>query len=341
MNADKKNIVFLHVAFWLLFLIVKFVDYQENLGTPMSLKYVAVQNAFNLVAAYVHYFVLLPLFFPKRSYIKYTLGLLLLFGLAIYGRGLLEAATLGNEFSRGYYTTWTFNRVLSMAWNMASFVFFIALLKFTIDRFILERQKKALENEKLTAELNYLKAQINPHFLFNTLHNLSYLAQVENDKAVEVIMKLSNIMRYMIYESNKPRVPLYKELRYLQDYLDLEGIRLNHRFKLSFDTSEVDDQLEIAPMVLIPFVENAFKHGVSDQHEDCWIRVRLSSSANVLDLEVENRILLRNGTKEEGSGFGLANVKKRLALGYPNQHQLTIDETNEEFKVHLHLTVKA
>nr|WP_246202965.1 histidine kinase [Fulvivirga lutimaris] len=199
----------------------------------------------------------------------------------------------------------------------------------------MENKKKTLENEKLAVELKYLKSQINPHFLFNTLHNLNYLTQIKSDQASEVIVMLSNIMRYMIYDSNKPSVTLRKEIDYIQDYLALEAIRLNNKFDLKFDVTEANDQLEIAPLIFIPFVENAFKHGISDKDEKSWIDIRLSTKENIMYLVVENSI----GEKVdmESSGVGLENVKKRLALGYPGKYTLDIDESEKKYHVSLTL----
>lgn len=258
-----------------------------------------------------------------------------MFAVVILLRGWLESILLNNYFNSTYYSEWTVSRIINTFWSTASFVLFIALMKFTIDRFVLERQKKELENEKLNAELNYLKAQINPHFLFNTLHNLNYLSQIKSDQATEVIVKLSNIMRYMIYDSSKSRVPLFKEIGYIKDYLSLESIRLNNRFELVFDTHDVNDQLEIAPLIFIPFVENAFKHGVSDQKAENWIKVKLASSSNQLSFKIENSIWVGKEAKEEPSGFGLKNLRQRLALSYPNRHQLYVNSTQRHFSVSL------
>lgn len=333
--AHKRNIILLHVSFWVIFALFKVFDYANDIPTNLALRLVVCQHLFSLIGAYAHYFLLLPLLFQKRRRIIYIFGLLALFALCILGRGWLESVFVSGIFQTSYYDEWTFARVSSMVWNLASFIVFISLIKFTVDRFVLEAQKKELENEKLNAELNYLKAQINPHFLFNTLHNLNYLSQIKSDKATEVVLKLSNIMRYMIYDSNKEKVPLAKEISYIQDYLDLEAIRLNKSFNLKFDVSQVHEQIEIAPLMLIPFVENAFKHGISDQQEENWINIQLSSDEESLELKVENSLKDRHIQKEEASGFGLNNLRKRLELSYPKKHKLYIEESAKKFSVHL------
>ncbi|MBV6654916.1 MAG: hypothetical protein KI786_14220 [Mameliella sp.] len=153
----KRSVSLLHIAFWALFFGYKFLDFQPRLGTEQSLLLVGVPGIFNLLVTYVHYFGLLPALLQK-NYAKYTLGLICLFLVAIPARGWIEGIYLDDIFNSVYYTTWTARRVMSMIWNMMSFLLFIALLKFTIDRFALIDRQKTLENEKLTAELNYLKA---------------------------------------------------------------------------------------------------------------------------------------------------------------------------------------
>lgn len=329
-------VLFLHITFWLLFFGYKFLDLQPRLGTAHSLLLVGIPGFFNLAATYVHYSGLLPQLLRQR-YMRYAGGLIVLFAIMVPVRGWLEAQYLDGIFNSVYYTTWTINRIISMIWNMASFMLFIALLKFTIDRFELAGRQRALENEKLTAELNYLKAQINPHFLFNTLHNLNYLAEKKSDQASVVIVKLSHIMRYMIYEANKPTVRLQQEINYIHDYLDLEAIRLNRHFDLLFLTDSVDTNLDIAPLLIIPLVENAFKHGISDQQEDNWLHIKLESDAHRLSMQVSNSlkpVALRN---QPPSGLGLDNLRRRLELSYPDRHRLDIQSSTTKFSAALTL----
>ncbi len=220
-----------------------------------------------------------------------------------------------------------------------TFLVFTGMIKFTVDWFRVENEKKQLENEKLTAELNYLKSQINPHFLFNTLHNLNYLVQKGKDQASEVIIRLSNIMRYMIYDANHHSVSIHKEVKYMKDYINLERIRLNKPFELSFHEEVDNDKVEIAPLILIPFLENAFKHGVSDREDNCRVSVELKYQASMLNYRVANTKLNLPHRKEK-SGFGLGNLKKRLTLHYPNKHTLLTNEVDEEYIIELSINLK-
>lgn len=332
----KRNVILLHIAFWFVFFAFKFLDYSSNLGYARAAMYVTVPNFFNVAASYFHYFLLIPLLLKKR-WLEYTIITIGMLALTVWSRGYAESLHLSDIFNTDYYDKWTMGRIMSTIWSTGSFILFIAMLRFTIDRFVLESQKKALENEKLNAELNYLKAQINPHFLFNTLHNLNYLTQIKSDQATEVIMKLSNIMRYMIYESNKPRVALGLEINYIKDYLDLESIRLNNEYTLEFDVSQADPEIRISPLLLIPLVENAFKHGISDRQSENRISISLKCDEENLHLRVTNSLKDEKLEKEEPSGFGLENLRQRLTLSYPDRYELKTSKESKEFIAELSL----
>lgn len=182
-----------------------------------------------------------------------------------------------------------------------------------------ENQALIIANQHI--ELKSLKDQINPHFLFNTLNNLYGLTGQNPRKAGEVVMRLSQLMQYMLYEGNLAYVPLRKEIAYLQNYLALERIRYGDRLHLSLQITGETEPVFIAPLILLPFVENAFKHGVSRQLDDAWIQIQLTVDASELVFKVEN-------SKPEGpdavptNGIGLPNIAKRLQLIYPGRHQL-------------------
>lgn len=296
---------------------------------------ITVPMFFHIILSYTHYFFILPDLLRTKRLKRYFLRLVPAIAIVMFFQVITENATLTSLGNSNYFESFGWIRFVSTLWDEMSFMIFTGMIKFAVDWFEMENKKKTLENEKLAVELKYLKSQINPHFLFNTLHNLNYLTQIKSDQASEVIVMLSNIMRYMIYDSNKSSVTLRKEIDYIQDYLALEAIRLNNKFDLKFDVTEANDQLEIAPLIFIPFVENAFKHGITDKDEKSWIDIRLSTKENIMYLVVENSI----GEKgdHESSGVGLDNVKKRLALGYPGKYTLNIDESEKKFHVSLTL----
>ncbi len=196
---------------------------------------------------------------------------------------------------------------------------------------------KEIENKQLKAELNLLKDQVNPHFLFNTLNNLyGLITQDQNQRAAEITLKLSDIMRYLLESSKADKVSLKKEIQFLEDYLSLEKIRLSKKTDIRFEVSGIVSDVFVAPLLFIPLVENAFKHGLNTITADSFACFSLSIQGKDLFFEAKNSLgkSLENSAKSE---TGIANLRKRLQLIYPNNHLLDIHKFNDEYKVVLHI----
>jgi LytS/YehU family sensor histidine kinase len=196
---------------------------------------------------------------------------------------------------------------------------------------------KEIENKQLKAELNLLKSQVNPHFLFNTLNNLyGLITQNENQKASEITLKLAELTRYLLESSKTEKVSIKRELQFLEDYLCLEKIRLSNNTDIKFDVSGIEEEMFVAPLLFIPLVENAFKHGLQTVTEKSFAHFSLAIQGDDLFFEAKNSI----GKKFQNystSGTGIANLKNRLQLIYPEKHQLDIENTANFYKVTLHL----
>lgn len=204
-----------------------------------------------------------------------------------------------------------------------------------------EKQKKEQHAQRLAAELKFLRSQINPHFLFNVLTNMVSLARSKSEHLEPALLRLSDLMRYMLYETKGEKVPVSKELKYLGSYIELQKLRFGDTVDIIFKT-EVDDTAaghEIEPLLLVPFVENAFKHGVG-LIENPYIYIRLQIRNGALQFEVNNNYDEQGmAQKDDSSGIGLENVRTRLALLYPQKHELRIDESDSTFHVTLNLTL--
>jgi LytS/YehU family sensor histidine kinase len=209
------------------------------------------------------------------------------------------------------------------------------------DYFELEARKKELENEQLVSELRFLKAQINPHFLFNTLNNLYYLAVTQSPNTPEVISKLSQMMRYLLHDSNHPSVPLTKEIEYMRNYISLEQLRMTVEIPVNFEVRGNAEGHRIAPLILFTFLENAFKHGVSSSFNKSWINILIETSGDDCFYTVSNsKVPEQSKTVTEKSGIGLQNVKRRLDLSYPDLHDLNISEDADSYNVELKIKLK-
>jgi hypothetical protein len=203
-----------------------------------------------------------------------------------------------------------------------------------------EQIRQKLEREKISSELLFLKAQINPHFFFNTLNNIYALTLVDVDLARKALHTLSRMMRYVLYETQKDTTPLSKEITFLKDYIDLMKLRLNDKVQVTFEAPQHPREVTLAPMLFLPFVENAFKHGVSTQSSSC-IHIRLFQQDQALHLVVKNTIFRSKNVLEESSGIGLTNTRRRLDLLYPGRYDLKIIDQQDDntFLVQLKLNV--
>ncbi|MEL7118360.1 MAG: sensor histidine kinase [Bacteroidota bacterium] len=196
------------------------------------------------------------------------------------------------------------------------------------------RWLKTLQAEKANAELALLKSQINPHFFFNTLNNLYGLVIQKSNRAPEVILKLSDMMRYTIYEGKEDEVPLKNEISYLENYIELHKIRFQKKVDIRF-THDVGVDLKVAPLLFIILLENAFKHGVEKMRENAFIHLQMQTQGKQLFFTIENNF--EESTSTHKPGIGLDNLKQRLAFLYPNQHELIIEKNESTYKVLLNL----
>jgi CRISPR/Cas system CSM-associated protein Csm2 small subunit len=205
-----------------------------------------------------------------------------------------------------------------------------------------EREIKELEKEKLNSELALLKNQVSPHFFFNTLNNIYSLIAINQKDAQEAVLSLSKMMRYLLYESEGGYTRLSRELEFMSGYIDLMKLRISNRVSLKVDFPEVYTDVDIPPLLFIPFIENAFKHGVSNQGNS-FIEIMLKVSDRQIVFNAMNSVAVKNGDLSlEASGIGLENVRKRLALLYPGHHELKTEVKDSVFIVSLTLdTVKA
>jgi two-component system LytT family sensor kinase len=229
--------------------------------------------------------------------------------------------------------------ILILVYLVVGLVSFITILNRS---FRTEKRNKDLQNKILTAqlqikeqELNYLKKQIHPHFLFNTLNTIYGLALKQSTHTPEIILKLSNLLDYILYQVDKPRVSLYEEVEHIREYIELEKIRFQESLKVEFQVGDVDKQIMIAPMLLIPFVENAFKHGeIVDGYLQIHIDIQLRESS--LDFRIDNSVQVNDETGK-AKGLGLENFRKRLDLNYENNYMLESSIKGHWYTASLHI----
>lgn len=328
----------LHLLFWCVYL--SFNLYQVSFfqrDEPYDWPRIFIGMGFTMVIAYLNYFIMLPNFLKHKNVGRYLLEFGVPFAILVTIRIMLQRSLMLQHDHNKHFNTTYF--AVNIATITLLITIFIGMLRFVKEWFELEGKKKEIENERLTSELNFLKAQINPHFLFNTLNNLYYLAYSKSDNTTEVIAKLSQMMRYMIHESNYPEVVLSKEIEYMQNYISLEQLRLNNQIPIQFEVEGNPDTVKIAPLILITFLENAFKHGVNGNNPAAWINLSIRLDNKECIYTVENSKLQSVNLDIEKSGIGLQNVKRRLELSYPGQYELKVEDTASKYAIQLKLTL--
>ncbi len=337
---------------FLLWIMFTFIFYNVS-GFPdeKSLNYVRLINTIVImtVVYYLNYYILIPNFLSKRKFKLYGLSIIgtlaVIFIVSFYTAKPLGDAfhDLGNESFRENMPPLSSIPRKPFFFNygiviLSTISFAVSTsIKVTSEWFKNENQLRENENQRLLAELSYLKAQINPHFFFNILNGIYALAIQKSDKTPEVIMKLSVIMRYIIYDANEPVVPLKKELKHIANYIDLQKMRLTDIVNVKYTVTGNSKNIMIEPLLFSVFVENAFKHGI-DYSKECEICFNLDINEGELKFMAKNPIVEKKQKPNSSeSGIGLENIKKRLELLYPNKHELNITESDQHHKVELKL----
>ncbi|GAB3999679.1 histidine kinase [Spirosoma daeguense] len=325
-----------HTAYWIL--ITGFFLYEKRYllykaGLPYFAACVIIRVVLLIAIAYlnIHYF--LPRYLLTGRYWRYF-GLVLL---SILGYLLVQA--FYDFLLYGFVVAPTLNHdwVETLSYNFFSTLWYLGLmvpLKLSIDWYEQQRTLQKIAVEKLQAEVNFLRSQVNPHFLFNILNNLYALTLKKSDLAPDMVLKLSEMMEYMLYDSDDAKVPLEKEIGYLQNYIELEKIRCGDHSDIALQINGKPNGQEIAPLLLLPLVENAFKHGVGRQTGNSWLHGTLTLNPTAIEMTVENNKPDTLAKAQKG-GIGLANLRKRLELLYPGRYSLQTEERSDTYRAAL------
>jgi sensor histidine kinase YesM len=340
--SNKWAVIFLHTSAWVLLFSLPYLlrpPYEADKLAHVDidrekLDWLHTLTNFLLVPSfYLNALILIPTLVYKKRYWEYAGLHLLIFS------GLL----LGNWLFVHFLATHTvFHWQPTVFFTLFPYLFILAsstAYQMIRDKTKTERLAKEKENENLKTELSFLRSQVSPHFMFNVLNNMVSLARKQSDQLEPSLIKLSSLMRYMLYETDEEKVPLEKEIDYLQSYIDLQEQRFGKKVKVSVSLEEVDDRYDIEPMLLIPFVENAFKHGTG-MIEDGQIQVQLRARNHILQFSVRNKYNISSEEiKDKTSGIGLANVKRRLNLLYGGNHSLLITRQDDWFVISLQINL--
>lgn len=327
-----------HIIFWLILLVILVASDFNKVGWPLVLYQKLVDILFYALIIYTNILYLIPNFLTRKRFWTYVALLILSvivftpIKIAIQVLLFSDIPTLQSYFinNQSYF-------FMSMFLvGSASTIYGILT-----DWFIHQSERMELQKENMQSELRFLRSQINPHFLFNTLNNLYALTLKKSDDAPEIVLKLSEMMRYMLYECNERKVLLSKEVAYMKNYLDLEKLRQHETIDIRFNLSGSITTQKMAPLLLIPFIENSFKHGPNSQINKGWVSIDLHVDGNELFFTIENSkgVSKPRLTHRKSGGIGLVNVRRRLNLMYDEQYDLNISNEPDLYHVSLKLNL--
>ncbi|MCB0632295.1 MAG: histidine kinase [Saprospiraceae bacterium] len=334
-----------HGCFWLLstYVLLRIFNKDPDYFTTDLIYTFLFQFALWFVV-YAQLLVLIPRFFKSGRYVPYGLGFLLSLFIGV-GIHWLTFTYLADWLFPGYFFI-SYYKLSELLQFMLVFAVTATLLHLSKSWFELRRKEKQihqLEREKLDAELQALRAQLDPHFLFNSLNNVYSLALDKDEKVPAYLLRLSDNLRYMLYESREVQVPFAKELEYMENYLFLQQLKFGEKVHIDLQLNGEVKEQQVAPLLFIPFIENSFKHGMKGKTKNAAVLIRFELAPDSIRFHIRNTLpqqqIEETTLLPTSGGIGLENVKKRLALLYPGRHELKISKEAGYFEVKLWMSI--
>ncbi|MBL7762041.1 MAG: histidine kinase [Chitinophagaceae bacterium] len=326
-----------HILFWvLLFGGWYYFRYEDFSSSALAFKMILVKVVDLAILVYVTNYMLIPQLLYKKKYVLFGVSYVLI----VFGFSILKMYVEGQLLNRPDLFNFSTNLKLRIYDNIIPHFLLVstgAAFKIMMDYGKAQRKLGEMAKEKAETELNFLKSQINPHFLFNSINSVYFLIDKSNTEARQALHKFSEMLRYQLYECSGDKIPIEKEVKYLKDYIDLQKLRKEENFFIDFTSSPAISGFLIEPLLLMPFVENSFKHiSHFSNGRPNKVTIELDKENNFFHFKINNttdesysKELVNNG------GIGLANVKRRLELLYPGKHTLSVDKKESAFSVEL------
>lgn len=333
--VKKLKTIGLHILFWILVVLYFAWGFGLDQAPVKSIVNALFFLPGHFIMVYSLLYLLVPKFLLNRRYFMFFLGILIVLGLCGVYTVVAELSVSGDPRLQG--ATFSVGRNILPFVHVGAIAASIKLLKYW---YVQRKQTLEAEQQRTIAELNLLKAQLHPHFLFNTLNNLYSHTLEFSPKSPEIVLKLSALLRFMIYESRSPKISLVREVELLQSYISLEKLRYGDRLDFSERITGRLEKFQISPLLLLPFVENAFKHGTSSQLDQCWISLDLSLEGSQMNFKLVNSYDHDKGEKLEHGGLGLTNVKRRLDILYSGRYQLETLKLPDIYVINLELQLE-
>jgi len=342
---DKHKLWF-HLVFWALYLLVITVlsaTFYNKASFAEILAQLSISLWVDVAATYLTAYFLVPQFLLKKKYVLFSTLLIISVVFFVFMQRIMQIYVSIPIFYpdyNGHEEFFHFNAAYSIV-NIYAVVGIVTSARLFKYWFINQSKTYRLENEKLEAELKYLKSQVHPHFLFNTLNNLYALTLDKSDLAPHVVIRLSDLLSYMLYDANAEMVPLQKEISLIENYLELEHLRRGEELAIEFEKSIDSQAVLIAPLLFIPFIENSFKHGVWNNIDNPMVKILLTLKDDQLYFTISNTIGpdAINQEHADTAGIGLNNVKRRMEILYPDAHELIIEKDEKWYTVKLSINL--
>ncbi len=335
-EPSKYIILGLHLVVWLFLFVVSVSIQLRDYGFENSFLR-AIVNLSTIAGLFYIHFYLIDYLFEKKRYVLYAITVILIIGITTIGRVYFNEEMMRLPVDQiiidRTLSVWLFGVVTCFAALVVSFLY--QMIK---NRYAKERLHLEIINQQNEAKIQYLKAQINPHFLFNSLNNIYSLSVIKSDQTPDMVLKLSSLLRYAIYEGEKKKVPLIREVEQIKEFIALFEMKSEEKLNVDFLVEGSMADVEIEPMLLIPLVENCFKHGNFEQNPAAFAEIKLELNQGKLSFSTKN-IMDTNQQKDEVGGVGLSNIRKRLDLNYPDRHTFATKSDDGLFMVHLSLNL--
>lgn len=347
LRNNHSNKILFHGIIWSFFVITSLIQFYESPFRINADFY--MQWLTGIILFYLNFYYLVPVLLLQKKYWPYFVVLIVLIIIFMIIRvqyfipefQKMRPPRMMDPSGKEILRNPLFKKKQPFYFKIAGSFFYVLIAAVstiirTLSEFYNNEQNKLIaETHRTNTELIYLRKQTNPHFLFNSLNSIYSLAHKKSDLVPDAIVTLSELMRYMLYETDNKFVLLEKEINYIQNYIELQKLRLNNIENITINIHGETKNKFIEPLLLISFIENAFKYG-TDYKGAAYVKIKITIEDNILDFWAENKV--ENQTKDpENSGIGMTNIENRLTLLYPNAHKLTITEENQFYKVHLNL----
>ncbi len=342
---ENNAVIKFHITFWIVISSISVLNtflYIENILFTSLLISSLINMIFNIITFYIFYFLITPEIFGRKAIISIVLFWLLYLTIAGFIFCFIIYLPIAYSSSPSDYINYTLTNGLDYVYQVTAYLTIVSILgslsKVSLIWYNDQIKKRETEKQNISNELAMLRAQINPHFLFNTLNNIKSLAKRTPSKAVYSVDKLTGMMRYMLYESSLESVPLGNEIKHINNYIDLEKIRYSDPGFIDFKISGNYSNIPVPPLIFMPFIENAFKHG-NKLKPSPGIMIKIDVLMQNINFEISNFKKENHETQDKNSGFGLSNIRRRLDLLFGDKYDLLIENADKTFTVKLNLEI--